>query len=183
VRGRFQMTKSKVQNKGFTLIELLIVIVLLGILAVAVLSAINPIEQIKKARDSGRKSDAAELLNAYERYFTTFGWYPWETTATEDHSLGPSGADDTSAVGIDYLITNNELKSQFASRRSVANGELCVYSSSDGFVSVCFVPESTNGRRGGLGTIVDSQNSGTTTCGTSYVSNCASGDCFVCVPQ
>ena len=68
-------------RKGFTLIELLIVIAILGILAVAVLSAINPVEQMKKARDAGRKSDAAELLNAHERYFTTFGCYPWENVA------------------------------------------------------------------------------------------------------
>ena len=34
-------------RKGFTLIELLIVISILGILAVAVLSAINPVEQLK----------------------------------------------------------------------------------------------------------------------------------------
>ena len=65
-------------NKGFTLIELLIVVVIIGILSVAVLSAINPIEQINKATDQGKKSDAAELLNALERYFTTFQAYPWQ---------------------------------------------------------------------------------------------------------
>ncbi|PIU02330.1 hypothetical protein COT66_00800, partial [Candidatus Shapirobacteria bacterium CG09_land_8_20_14_0_10_49_15] len=32
-------------KKGFTLVEMLIVIAIIGVLAVAVLSAINPIEQ------------------------------------------------------------------------------------------------------------------------------------------
>ena len=57
----------KGRNKGFTLIELLVVITLIGILAVAVLSAINPIEQINKARDAGRRADAAQILKALDR--------------------------------------------------------------------------------------------------------------------
>src|SRR3990170_7776972 len=66
-------------SKGFTLIELLIVIAVLGILVVAILSALDPLEQIRKARDAGKKSDAAELLAAYERYFTTYQCFPWES--------------------------------------------------------------------------------------------------------
>jgi prepilin-type N-terminal cleavage/methylation domain-containing protein len=57
--------------KGFTMIELLVVIAIIGVLAVAVLSSINPIEQINKGRDTRARSDAAELLAASERYFTT----------------------------------------------------------------------------------------------------------------
>ncbi|MFC1727234.1 type II secretion system protein [Patescibacteria group bacterium] len=60
------------KKKGFTLIEMLIVIAVIGILAIAVLSAINPVEQTRKARDARRRSNAAELLNAIERYYTTF---------------------------------------------------------------------------------------------------------------
>ena len=78
-------------RRGFTLIELLIVISILGILAVAVLSAINPVEQLKKARDARRKSDVAELLNAHERYFTTFGCYVWDNyTGTCINGTNPS---------------------------------------------------------------------------------------------
>ncbi|EKD87098.1 MAG: hypothetical protein ACD_37C00044G0003, partial [uncultured bacterium] len=43
-------------ESGFTLIELLIVITILGILATAVLAAINPLEQISRGRDTGSKS-------------------------------------------------------------------------------------------------------------------------------
>ena len=66
-----------IKRKGFTLIELLIVITLLGILAVAVLSAINPIEQINRSRDTSSKSDAEQLINAIDRYYASKGYYPW----------------------------------------------------------------------------------------------------------
>ncbi len=68
-------------NKGFTLIELLIVIAVLGILAVAVLSAINPIEQINRSRDTGSKSDAEQLIGAIDRFYASRGYYPWQTGA------------------------------------------------------------------------------------------------------
>jgi prepilin-type N-terminal cleavage/methylation domain-containing protein len=66
-------------SKGFTLIELLIVIAVLGILAVAVLAAINPIEQINRSRDTGNRSDAEQLLGAIDRFYASQGYYPWKT--------------------------------------------------------------------------------------------------------
>lgn len=65
-------------KRAFTLVELLIVIALIAILSVAVLSTINPIEQSNKARDSRVQNDAAEVLNAYERYYSSKQKYPWE---------------------------------------------------------------------------------------------------------
>lgn len=64
-------------KKGFTLVELLIVIALIAILSVAVLATINPIEQANKAKDSTVQNDAAEVLNAYERYYAAQSSYPW----------------------------------------------------------------------------------------------------------
>ena len=74
--------------QGFTLIELLIVIAVLGILAVAVLSAINPIEQINRSRDTGSRSDAEQLLGAIDRYYASVGHYPW---TTEPSTTQPTG--------------------------------------------------------------------------------------------
>ena len=62
---------------GFTMIELLVVIAVIGVLAVAVLSSINPIEQINKGRDTGHRSDAAQLINAIDRYYAIHEIYPW----------------------------------------------------------------------------------------------------------
>ncbi len=64
-------------RRGFTLVELLIVIALISILAVAVLATINPIEQANKARDASVLNDAAEVMNAYERYYANSQNYPW----------------------------------------------------------------------------------------------------------
>ncbi len=70
-------------QRGFTMIELLIVITILGILAVAVLSAINPIEQINRGRDTSSQSDAEQLLSAIDRYNAFQGHYPWQLDADE----------------------------------------------------------------------------------------------------
>jgi prepilin-type N-terminal cleavage/methylation domain-containing protein len=71
------MNKRKIFEKGFTLVELLIVIALIAILSVAVLATINPIEQSNKAKDSSVQNDAAEIMNAYERYYANAQSYPW----------------------------------------------------------------------------------------------------------
>lgn len=189
-------------KKGFTLIELLIVVALIGILAVALLSAINPVEQMKKARDAGRKSDAAELLNAYERYYSTYGCYPWNsgaavavvcgtivrtaaenpvftgaTAVTEDARLLPSYG------GVNYSA---EIKPQFTKRDSVintnVNKRLWVSETADGRVSVCSEPESQTARTGGLGMLQNKTNTATVaeTCTGTYPTD---GDCYICVPQ
>ena len=71
------------QQLGFTMIELLIVIAILGILAVVVLSAINPIQQINRGRDTGSRSDAEQLISAIDRFYAMKGYYPWQTGATD----------------------------------------------------------------------------------------------------
>jgi prepilin-type N-terminal cleavage/methylation domain-containing protein len=62
--------------KGFTLIELLIVMAVLGVLAVVVLIAINPAEQLRRARDSGKISGVQQLGRAASAYFVAQGQYP-----------------------------------------------------------------------------------------------------------
>ncbi len=79
-------------NKGFTMIELLIVIAILGILAVAVLSAINPLEQINRGRDTGSQSDAEQVLNAIERFNAFQGHFPWDSSENAlTFDTGPIG--------------------------------------------------------------------------------------------
>ncbi len=53
--------KKKFAQKAFTLIELLIVIGILGVLLTAVIVNINPLEAQRKARDTVRLKDMAEL--------------------------------------------------------------------------------------------------------------------------
>ncbi|OGD86818.1 hypothetical protein A2164_02570, partial [Candidatus Curtissbacteria bacterium RBG_13_35_7] len=76
---------------AFTLIELLIVIAIMGILAAAVLVAINPGKRLAQARDAQRKGDINALTNALAGYYTIIQEYPtFERTC--DTSRGGGGA-------------------------------------------------------------------------------------------
>ena len=135
-------------KKGFTLIELLIVIALIGVLAVALISAINPVEQTRKANDTSRKTAAAEMLNAIERFQATFFCYPWDyDTATR--SCGVAGTTPTTMTDADLLealtTTSKELKPEFFTRgivMSSGTNALVISKDTDDLVHICFVPES-----------------------------------------
>ncbi len=89
-------------KKGFTLIELLIVIAILGVLAVVVLVAINPVQQLARTRDAGRISTVSQLGHAVEAYFVSHdGTYP--TAATWSADLTTSG--DLSVVPAEVTNT------------------------------------------------------------------------------
>lgn len=143
-------------SKGFTLIELLIVIAVLGILAVAVLSAINPIEQINRSRDTGSQSDAEQLISAIDRYYATQNaLYPWQTTSTDltaqawvpvNTSWVPAGATgDETVLGRLSEAGNEELKTSFTNRITATGyNTLRIYNAGDTGNSnyVCFAPKS-----------------------------------------
>jgi len=75
--------KKLFSQAGFTMIELLVVIAVIGVLAVAVVSSINPIEQINKGRDTRTRSDAAQFINAVDRYYASLEVYPWNVAIGE----------------------------------------------------------------------------------------------------
>lgn len=65
------------RNRGFTLIELLIVIAVIGVLAAVILVAIDPLQQLARARDAGRRSDVETLGKAEYSYLVSKGvWSP-----------------------------------------------------------------------------------------------------------
>lgn len=158
---------------GFTLVELLVVVALIGILAVAVLSTINPIEQANRARDAKYKNDASEIVSATERYYATTQTYPW-TSGTNmglywsDASLSDNGTNPK--IGIcgssgcpstyGLLISSNELRTEFANRdafKSTASELDKFYigrniGASDS-VYVCYVPRSDTKRKSNYTTL------------------------------
>ncbi len=139
---------------GFTMIELLIVIAVLGVLAVAVLSAINPIEQINRGKDTGSRSDAEQLLSAIDRYYTTQGVYPWQEDSDAPDELAWTTATDvadgaTSPVTMLSKLASTtgaaEIKQSFVTRISGANyNSLYLYFDGGNGDStyVCFKPDS-----------------------------------------
>lgn len=81
-------TLNKLRNqRGFTIVELLIVIVVIGILALLVVTTYGGIQA--KARDSQRQSDLAAIQTQVEAFYANNNYYPtaanindatWRTT-------------------------------------------------------------------------------------------------------
>ncbi len=65
---------KKKREQGFTIVELLIVIVVIGILALLVITTYAGIQA--KARNSKRVSDVKSLQTQLEAYFSQNGYYP-----------------------------------------------------------------------------------------------------------
>ena len=126
-------------KRGFTLIELLIVIAMLGALAVGLLATINPVEQLRKGRDTSTRSIAVEFYNANQRnyaYKLQYGWtgYPQATAALNSAGM-------TAAIAV--LVSGGELKSNFLSAVSAATlSSIYVTSTAGGDNNVCFAPQS-----------------------------------------
>lgn len=79
------MNLIRCRERGFTLIELLIVIAVLGVLATGVLVALNPGEQLARARDADRLTMVAQLGRAMERYIAVTGQnYPERSTTWQN---------------------------------------------------------------------------------------------------
>jgi len=144
------MTKFK---KGFTMIELLIVIAVLGVLATAVLSAINPVEQIDKGRDTGDRSDSEQLLSAIDRFYASLQYYPWQNKVSSSaypDSLSTAlvlateltvegGTPDTM---IENLENTAEIKGGFKTRLNTRGKINLYFSKVDSSTYACFIPAS-----------------------------------------
>src|SRR5947209_17413368 len=101
--------KSLKQNKGFTIVELLIVIVVIGILALLVITTYSGIQQ--KARNSKRQTDVQNMQTQLEAFFQQNGYYPsltdmnsstWRSTNMK--SLDVGALTDPSNPGSSTLV-------------------------------------------------------------------------------
>ncbi len=139
--------RTKMFSKGFTLIELLIVIALLGALAVGLLAALDPFEQLKKGTDTGVRNTVSEFHGAVIRYYAIKSMMPWcsdADTCTLDgfNEAAFNELVDLKTTVIDNITDTGELKTDFASLAGDGTlGKIFVMgSNADATVQVCFKP-------------------------------------------
>ena len=134
-------------KKGFTLIELLIVIALLGALAVGLLAALDPFEQLKKGTDTGVRNTVSEVQGAIVRYYAIKNQMPWCTTTApcvlRDGVAEPSGVTlATLPNTLAEVIATGELKADFATLAGAGTLSKITITGNDtnATVAVCFKP-------------------------------------------
>lgn len=147
-----------IKKLGFTMIELLVVIAVIGILAVALLATLNPLEQIRKGRDTGRRADASQLASALERFNASIGYFPWEGEEGNSQAVAWADLTGTAALRADdddcpgaclplevlqELEDTSEVKTSFIGKVTTGNPIFLTYGAGTGSsIYVCFTPES-----------------------------------------
>lgn len=137
-------------KRGFTLIELLIVIALLGALAVGLLAALDPFEQLKKGTDTGVRNTVSEIHGAVIRYYAIKNQMPWcdptDTSGCTDLTTIEGGAtvdaDSVKDSMIQNIIDTGELKSNFNELAAQQLSQIFITGSNQNAeVKVCFQPK------------------------------------------
>ncbi|NMB83765.1 type II secretion system protein [Candidatus Roizmanbacteria bacterium] len=164
---------NKKTAKGFTLIELLIVIALLGALAVGLLAAVDPFEQLKKGRDTSLRNTAAEFFNATIRYYAQRSEFPWDTSVV---GIGGTSSLDTMGSSITTMANAGELKQDFYTLAGGSSNlkKVNLYFENTEKIVICFQPESKSFRND-KNTIYDSTGSILSSC-----PDATSNACHIC---
>lgn len=168
---------------GFTLIELLIVIALLGALAVGLLAALDPFEQLKKGTDTGVRNTVSEVHGAIIRYYGIKNYMPWCTDADTctDVSAGIvlDAGDANGTAMLAAIIATGELKNDFSELAGEGTlGKIYVSGDNeDAAVSVCYKPTAKS--------FMSDPNTKFTSVGVTPNLTCPTGlaadDCYWCV--
>jgi len=176
-------------HKGFTLVELLIVIALLGALAVGLIGALDPFEQLKKGTDTGTRDLVNQVQTAVLRYNATTNKMPW--TDWEDTNIDAVKLSDASFdTAIQALMDSGEMKTNFNDIYSNAKAKVYVtylYPSDTQSltVRVCYMPDSKsfqvdpNTKYADDGTLFDP--SGAATGASACKSAGGTANCYWCV--
>ena len=132
-------------SKDFTLIELLVVMAILGVLAVGLVAAINPLEKIRQSNDAKAISGLGVLARAAESYATARnGFYPAtlaDLTTSGELKVLPAGAyaiaitpagctTACTAIVITIPLTSVQYATTPVARYESSTGKQCVLAAS-----------------------------------------------------
>jgi prepilin-type N-terminal cleavage/methylation domain-containing protein len=165
-------------REGFTLIELLIVIALLGALAVGLLAALDPFEQLKKGTDTGVRNTVSEFHGAVIRYYAIKTTYPWcddDGTNCAPLTSAQLGSDPSLQSSLVKIVAAGELKSDFdiIAGTATLNKIYVTFDKTNNIVTVCYQPTAKSFQadpntkfkaEGTNGTNCKSQTGGTVNC-------------------
>ena len=126
------LNKRNLNNKGFTIVELLIVIVVIGILALLVITTYSGIQA--KARNAKRQTDLQSIQTQLEAFFSQNGYYPsladmndttWLNTnmksLDQNALIDPSNPSDSKTL----LAAPDTTKHQYAYAVTASDGSAC----------------------------------------------------------
>jgi prepilin-type N-terminal cleavage/methylation domain-containing protein len=98
---------NSVLKKAFTLIELLIVIAIIGLLAIIVLTLIDPSENNAKARDAGRIAAVTQLGKSVVSYNVNSDDTSFPDINSWDTDLVATGQPASFPAGVKYTLTGS----------------------------------------------------------------------------
>lgn len=133
-------------RQGFTLVELLIVIALLGALAIGLIGALDPFEQLKKGTDTGTRDLVNQVQTAVLRYNATTNRIPWADWQTAN--LGPIQLSDPSLdSAVQALMDSGEMKTNFNDIYANSKSKIWITylfpsTTQSLTVRVCYMPDS-----------------------------------------
>jgi prepilin-type N-terminal cleavage/methylation domain-containing protein len=124
------MISLKKRNQGFTIVELLIVIVVIGILALLVITTYSGIQA--KARNAKRQTDIQSLQTQLEAFFSQNGYYPSLTDmnsstwlATNMKSLDQNALIDPSSPTQSKTLASSPTAKQYSYAVTDSSGASC----------------------------------------------------------
>lgn len=125
-------------QKAFTLIEVLIIVAILGILAIITLSAINPLENIRKGYDVGVIQAMESITNAINGYSVFHSKQPWDADIETTIIL-----DEPALSVLTSLESSNELRKGFQRSRTTSLSQInFTATSQQQRFALCFSPQS-----------------------------------------
>ncbi len=182
---------KNIYQKAFTLIELLIVIALLGTLAVGMLAALDPFEQLKKGTDTGVRNTVTEFHEAVIRYYAIKNRMPWCTgiddqtgrcSTFRDGDTNPDGTLLSSLTNtINEIVGTGELKSSFSSLAKDQLSKIYVTGTNEPpTIIVCFKPVSKSFQKD-PNTVYDNKGVKQTSGCKSQGTGNSGQDCYWCI--